>query len=131
MQIISQKVEINAGPAEIFDFLSNSSNIYQLLPHDKISEFTSTENACSFKVQGGIIISLVQVDRNNEKLLLKSGEKTPFPFDLIIYAQPTKNGSTGFLEFNGDVNPFLKMMMEKPLNALFNFMTNKLKDQFS
>lgn len=131
MQIISQKVEINASPAEIFDFLSNSSNIYQLLPHDKISEFTSTENACSFKVQGGIIISLVQVDRNNEKLLLKSGEKTPFPFDLIIYAQPTKNGSTGFLEFNGDVNPFLKMMVEKPLNTLFNFMTNKLKDQFS
>ena len=37
----------------------------------------------------------------------------------------------GYIEFDGEVNAFLKMMVEKPLLNLFNYMANKLSQQFS
>ncbi len=130
MQIISQEVEIQATSNQVLDFISITSNIEKLLPQDKISDFSFNESSCSFKVQGGITISLIQSGREENKLFLKSGEKSPFPFNLTIHTQPLNNGCKGNIEFNGEVNAFLKMMVEKPLSALFNFMSNKMKEQF-
>jgi len=131
MQLISNEVEIHVNPLQVLDFISIPSNIEKLLPLDKISDFKSDESMCSFKVQGGIIITLVQNGREeNVKLFLKSGEKSPFPFSLTIHAEPTNTGTKGYIEFNGEVNAFLKLMVEKPLSALFNYMSDKLKDQF-
>jgi len=130
MQIISQEVEIQATTDQILDFVAISSNIEKLLPKEKISDFTSTENSCSFKVQGGIIISLIQAGRENNKLYLKSGDKAPFPFNLIVHVESSNNGCKGHIEFNGEVNAFLKMMVEKPLSALFDHMSLKMKQLF-
>ncbi len=131
MQLISQEVEVGAEPKTVLDFISLPANIEKLLPSDKISDFKHDDQMCSFKVQGGIIISLVQSGCDgDQKLFLKSGEKSPFPFELIIHALPIQSGTKGYIEFNGEVNAFLKMMVEKPLSALFNYMSNKLKEQF-
>jgi hypothetical protein len=130
MQILSQEVEIHATTNQVLEFISISSNIEKLLPQDKISDFKFDENSCSFKVQGGIIISLIQSGRDENKLYLTSGEKSPFPFKLTIHTFTTNKGCKGFIEFNGEVNAFLKMLVEKPLSALFNYMTNQMKEQF-
>lgn len=130
MQIISQEVEIQATPSQVLDFISISSNIEKLLPKDKISDFTFTENSCSFKVQGGITISLIQSGREENRLFLKSGEKAPFSFNLTIHTEASNTGCSGHIEFNGEVNAFLKMMVEKPLSALFNYMSTKMREQF-
>ena len=130
MQILSQEVEIHATTNQVLDFISISSNIEKLLPQDKISDFKFDENSCSFKVQGGIIISLIQSGRDENKLYLTSGQKSPFPFKLTIHTFTTNEGCKGFIEFNGELNAFLKMLVEKPLSALFNYMTNQMKEQF-
>ena len=130
MQILSQEVEIHATTNQVLEFISISSNIEKLLPQDKISDFKFDENSCSFKVQGGIIISLIQSGRDENKLYLTSGEKSPFPFKLTIHTFTTNEGCRGFIEFNGEVNAFLKMLVEKPLSALFNYMTNQMKEQY-
>ena len=41
------------------------------------------------------------------------------------------NITEGYIEFDGEVNAFLKMMVEKPLLNLFNYMSHKLTKQFS
>jgi hypothetical protein len=130
MQILSQEVEIQATTNQVLEFISISSNIEKLLPQDKISDFKFDENSCSFKVQGGIIISLIQSGRDENNLYLTSGQKSPFPFKLTIHTFTTNEGCKGFIEFNGEVNAFLKMLVEKPLSALFNYMTNQMKEQF-
>jgi hypothetical protein len=132
MQLLSRVVEIQSNPKEVLDFISISSNIWKLLPQDKVSDFKSDDKGCSFKVQGGITISLIQNGRESDsKLFLKAGEKSPFPFTLTIHAQASEDRSTGYIEFNGEVNAFLKMMVEKPLGALFNYMSDKMKEEFS
>ncbi len=130
MELKSNQVTVNATKDTIISFLSNAENLWLILPQDKISDFKATANDCSFKVQGGITISLVQNGHTADKLFLKAGEKTPFPFNLTVHL--TENGSKtdGYIQFDGEVNAFLKMMVEKPLSALFNYMSEKLKSHF-
>ncbi|MBM3184941.1 MAG: hypothetical protein FJZ67_01455, partial [Bacteroidetes bacterium] len=115
---------------EIISFLSISENLWLILPQDKISDFKADKESCSFKVQGGITISLVQNGNEDNKLFLKSGEKTPFPFNLTIHLIENGSLTDGHIHFDGEVNAFLKMMVEKPLSALFNYMSEKLKSHF-
>lgn len=131
MTIDSEKVNVNASSEEISIFLRDANNLIHLLPQDKISDFKSTTEECSFKVQGGIIISLVQDGfEGTDKLFLKSGEKSPFPFRLTVNLKELEEGTEGFIHFDGEVNMFLKMMVEKPLGNLFNYMSTKLKEYY-
>ena len=130
MELIGNKVTINASKEAIKEFLIVPSNIWHLLPQDKVSDFKADENGCSFKVQGGITISLLNNGSTDNTLLLKSGEKTPFPFELTIHLEENDDSTQGYFIFYGEVNMFLKMMVEKPLSALFNYMSEKLKGQF-
>jgi hypothetical protein len=132
MIIDSTKVEVNATQEVICTFLKDSNNLIHLLPKDNISDFKSTIEECSFKVQGGVIISLIQDgNEGDSKLFLKSGEKSPFPFKLTIQLGQIDGKTEGFIHFDGELNMFLKMMVEKPLTNLFNYMSNKLQEQFT
>ena len=130
MELKSNQVSVKATKEEIISFLSNSENLWLILPQDKISDFKADKESCSFKVQGGITISLVQNGHEDNKLFLKSGEKTPFPFNLTIHLIENGSLTDGYIHFDGEVNAFLKMMVEKPLSALFNYMSEKLKSHF-
>lgn len=132
MKINSEKVKVQADTATIIAFLKDTNNLIHLLPQDNISDFKSTEEECSFKVQGGITISLIQDGvEGSDKLFLKSGEKSPFPFRLTVNLSPEENETEGFIHFDGEVNMFLKMMVEKPLTNLFNYMSNKLMEYYN
>lgn len=132
MKINSEKVVVTSSQENVFSFLKDSNNLIHLLPQDKISDFKSDTDQCSFKVQGGITISLIQDGNDgNDKLYMKSGEKSPFPFRLTIHTTPGEEQTEGYIHFDGEVNMFLKMMVEKPLTALFNYMSNKLKEHFA
>lgn len=130
MKIQSTTVIVDASKSEIISFLSNAENLWLILPQEKISDFKANENSCSFKVQGGIIISLVENGHDSNKLFLKSGEKTPFPFTLTVFLDEKNDKTQGYLLFDGEVKPFLKLLVEKPLTALFNYMSEKLKAHF-
>jgi carbon monoxide dehydrogenase subunit G len=132
MIINSEKVQVQADSETVFKFLKDSNNIHELLPKENISDWKADTNSCSFKVQGGVIISLIQDgDEPFSKVFMKSGEKSPFPFRLTIHIESQKDHTAGHIEFDGEVNMFLKMMVEKPLTNLFNYMSNKLMEQFA
>lgn len=131
MKLESEKVVVNAAVPEIIQFLQNAENLYELLPKDHVSDFKADANQCSFKVQGGFEISLVENGVTGNVLHLKSGEKTPFAFKLDVTLTTLSDGQTeGYIAFDGEVNMFLKMMVEKPLSNLFNYMSKKLKDKY-
>ena len=131
MQIISEKVSVSAKQDIVANFLRDSNHLIHLLPKDQISDWKASDSECSFKVQGGVTISLVQDgSEGNEKIFMKSGEKSPFPFKLSIHITEKDAQSEGYIQFDGELNVFLKMMVEKPLTALFNIMSKNLKDHF-
>lgn len=132
MKITSQSVIVAAPQQTVFDFLKDANNIIHLLPQDKVTDFKATEDECSFKVQGGVIISLIHDGHEgNDKLFMKSGEKSPFPFRLTIHTGAENGQTKGQIDFDGEVNMFLKMMVEKPLTNLFNYMSKKMQEHFA
>lgn len=133
MKIDSDKALVNAPIQTVYDFLINSENIYHILPQDKVSDFKADQTSCSFKVQGGFEISLIQQQLNpNTSIVLKSGEKAPFAFTLTVHLKDIDGATTeGNMAFDGDVNMFMKMLVEKPLTNLFGYMTNRLQKHFA
>lgn len=128
--IKSDTVITNASQEKVFTFLTDFNNIKELLPQDKISDWTADFDACSFKIQNAATIPLVK-DRvePNGKIYIKSGEKAPFPFTLEVFITAVDAESCeAYFEFNGEINAFLKMMVMKPLTNLFNYMAKRVRD---
>ena len=131
MKIDSKKVIVNAKIDQVASFLKDSQNLVHILPTEQISDWKASSSDCSFKVQGAVIISLIQDGNEGDtKIFMKSGEKSPFPFRLTIHLSPIDSTTEGYIAFDGEVNVFLKMMVEKPLTALFNLMSEKLMEHF-
>lgn len=131
-QITSEKEVITANTQDVFKFLCDFNNIKDLLPQDKISDWQATTEECSFKIQNAAVIPLVK-DNTVEftEIHIVSGKKAPFPFTLKVYLKDLGDGKTeAYLDFNGEINAFLRMMVVTPLTNLFNYMAKKLKEKF-
>ena len=131
MKIESTKSLVNASAQTVFDFLINTENLFHIMPQDKMSDWKADEKSCSFKAQGGFLISLNQIDLTSPtQIVMKSGEKSPFPFTLTVHLKVVEDKTEGYIAFNGELNAFMKMMVEKPLTNLFNFMSVKLQKYY-
>ena len=130
-QIESKSVKVAAEPAKVYTYLSDLRNFKELLPQDKISDWQGEENNCSFKVQGGYKIGL-QWESGVEcsEIVLRSTAASPFPFKLNISLEADGTGTNAQQICDADINPFLKMMVEKPLKNLFDYVADRLVKKF-
>jgi hypothetical protein len=127
-KIDSEKVIITKPSKVVFDYLCDFNNIVHLLPQDKISDWRSDYDQCSFKIQNAAIIPLVKKEVHpDHKIDIVSGEKAPFPFTLTVVINEHAEGCECQLHFNGEINAFLKMMVMKPLANLFNYMAERMQ----
>ena len=126
--IESKKVEIGKPAQELYTFLQDMNNFQQLLPQERISEWKSDGLSCSFKVQGAATIGL-QLDGGTAPghVKMKATERSPFPFTLDVHLNEHDGVTTAWQEFSGDINPFIKMMVEKPLKNLFDHIADRMK----
>lgn len=131
-KIESKTVEVNAPATEVFAYLKDLNNLQELLPEGKISEWQSTSEKCSFKVQNAYKITLEHDKEEAPHFLqLKSGEDGPLPFTLEIYLKGDGESIEAHQICDAKMNPFLKMMAEKPLKNLFDHIADKLHQKFS
>jgi len=126
--IESKHVHIGKGAQELYTFLQDMNNFQQLLPQERISEWKSDGRSCSFKVQGAATIGL-ELDGGTapEHVRLKATDRSPFPFSLDVHLKESAGTTEAWQVFNGEINPFIKMMVEKPLKNLFDHIADKMK----
>ncbi|MFI5164635.1 MAG: SRPBCC family protein [Bacteroidia bacterium] len=129
MRIESDKSEVNKPAAEVFSFLTNFNNFQKLMP-PQVVDWQSTENDCSFKISGLATIGMKIVEKiPNSLIKISSNGKVPFEFTLNVNLTETSpTQTTGQLIFEADLNPMMKMMVEKPLRNFFNILAAKLKE---
>jgi hypothetical protein len=128
MKIESKKAIVNTSAEKAFNFISDFNNFKNLLPDDKISDYQSTSDSCSFNINGMANISMRIKSRfPNSKLEVVSDGKNPFNFLFtILLDEKTENSCEAVIIFEADVNPFVKMMIETPLTNFFNMLSEKL-----
>ncbi len=125
--IKSNTVTVDKPANEVFNFLKDLNNLEKLMPHDRIEDWQSDTDHCRFKIKGlaGIGMKLDGFVENKQIKLVSDG-KNPFPFVLTIHFDGDGNKCHSFFEFDGQMNMFLKTMVEKPLKNFFNMLAEKL-----
>ena len=132
MQLKSKTGLINEPIVSVFEFLCDLNNYRELLPDDKISDWESDVESCSFKIKGAASIGFQKKSTEPyNRINLISGDKSPIDFDLAILLSDQDGETKGHIEFESDVNPFLRMMIEKPLKNLFEHMVEKMEKKFN
>ena len=132
MKIKSKEGSINKSAQEVFDYLSDMNNFKNLLPEDKISDWQSDTSSCSFKIQGATTISFVIESKEAPgHIHMISGDNAPFKFTLDVHLSENAGVTTGYQIFEADVNMFMKMMVEKPLQNLFDYIVDQLEKQLN
>ncbi|KAA3642484.1 MAG: SRPBCC family protein [Bacteroidetes bacterium] len=115
---------------QLFDFLTDLNNFEKLMPQDKIEKWSSGENQCEFTIKGMARIGLKKESQTEHELIkISSFGKVPFSFNLDIHiAEKPNNGAEAYMVFEGDINPFMKMMVVKPLTNFFNMLVTKASE---
>jgi carbon monoxide dehydrogenase subunit G len=131
MKLETNWKSVQASQATVFAFLSDMNNLEKLMP-EQVGNWNSDVDTCHFNIKGMADLGMKITGRTPESLIsIASHGKSPFPFTLDILIREASESSEAQLLFNGEVNPFLKMMVEKPLGNFFNMLLDGLSKQFS
>ncbi|MFN8775518.1 MAG: SRPBCC family protein [Flavobacteriales bacterium] len=130
-RIESKKVQVNGSPEAVRAYLTNTDNIVNLLPSERISDWKSTGTSCSFKVQGAYTIGLELIaGEETKEIRFRSTDGSPFPFTLTVHLPEKEAGTEVWQVCDAQLNPFLVMIVKEPLRNLFDYMADKLVLQF-
>lgn len=129
MKIESKVVDLEHPPEKIFSFLADFNNFGKMMP-PQVTDWKATADECSFIVKGMATIGMKIVERvPHERIsIVSNGGKIPFSFTLNALITPSGNACRGQLVFESDMNPMMKMMVEKPLTNFFNLLAEKMKE---
>lgn len=124
-------VTVKTSQSQLFAFLSDINNFEQLMP-SSVSGWQSTAENCTFKISGMATIGLAIKQATPESRIdLKSYGDVMFPYEMSIFLNKVSDNETeAKLSFEGDVNPFMKMMVEKPIKDFFNYLVHKFQKHF-
>lgn len=126
----SKTVKIEKKPQEVFEFLSDFNNFQKLMPA-QVTDWISDKTSCSFNIKGMASLGMAhdKLTPYTEVKIKKNG-KAPFDFFLTCKIDSADDGNKSDLKlfFDADLNPFLKMMAEKPLTNFLNLLVNKYQE---
>lgn len=111
--------EIPYAQQRVYDMLSNLENIERVrdrLPQDKVKGLTFDHDTLAVDVPPVGSIRLRIVEREEPKCIKFETEQSPLPFNFWIQVLPvTADTSKMKLTIKAELNPFIKGMVQKPL----------------
>ncbi len=131
LTIRTNKKPIDASQKEVFTFLSDISNLQQLMP-EQVINWKSEGDECSFTIKGMADIGMKITELNEAtSIKMSSFGKVPFPFTLNVFIDNTSERTAdAAIHLDGDMNSFLKMMAERPLTNFCNLLLEGLATHF-
>ena len=127
MNLESPKINVDKSPQEVFDFLSDIKNFESLLP-DNISTFeVLNEDTFLFALKGmpEITLKKKELSSPNKIVLGAAGGKLDFSLTGNI-VEVNENSSEVQLEFSGDFNPMMAMMIKGPISKFIETLATSI-----
>ncbi len=128
MNLTSKKVTVQKSAEELCDFLCDVKNFEKLMP-DNISKFeVIRDNAFIFALKGmpEIALEVKEVNSPNKVILGAISDKLPFTLigniDVI-----NETSSDVALQFEGDFNPMMAMMIKGPITKFIETLSSNLE----
>ena len=96
--------------------LSNLEKVRDRIPEDKINDFSFDEDTVTLNVQPVGELKLRICDREEPKCVKFETVESPVPFNVWIQVLPVdEQNSKMKVTVKAELNPFIKSMVEKPL----------------
>ncbi len=127
MEINSKKVTVNKSSQELFEYLKDVKNFENLMP-ENISKFeVLRDDAFVFALKGMPEIAL-EIKEENAPVSLVLGaisDKIPFTLKGAIESVSDTASEIG-LQFSGDFNPMMAMMIKGPITKFLETLTDRM-----
>jgi len=126
MQLESPTVTVNKSANQLFDFLTDVKNFETIMP-ENTDTFETSEDAFTFALKGmpKIKLKLDIQERPNKIVLASASDKFPFTLSGNILSVDSNTSSIA-LQFKGDFNPMMAMMIKNPLQKFINTLAENL-----
>ena len=126
MNLEGRKIVVNKSVAELVEMLKKPEDYKNLMP-SSLNKFEAREDGFKFGLSGMPEIALKIAEVSNEKVVLQSAGSS-MDFSLTGAMNPVSDTQTEVqLLFEGKFNPFIKMMVEKPLQNFINSLTDNIE----
>jgi len=127
MNLESPKINVEKSPEDVFNFLSDIKNFESLMP-ENISKFeVLDDDKFLFALKGmpEIILKKKETIPPNKIVLGAAGGKIDFSLIGNISQVDGKNSEVQ-LEFTGDFNPMMAMMIKKPITKFIETLVTSI-----
>ena len=126
MNLEGRKIIVNKSSKELADLLKSPENYKDFMP-DGLQKFETREDGFKFGLKGmpEIALKIGEVTENGAVL---TSANPSLDFTLTAALEPiSENQTEAQMLFEGKFNPFIKMMVEKPLQNFINSLTDKIE----
>ncbi len=126
MNLKSAKVSVAKSSKEVFEFLSDLKNFEQLMP-ENTQKFEVDGDSFLFSLKGMPEIRLVLKEKTEFSNITLGAASSKLPFTLSgDLTEVSENESQAQLEFSGDFNPMMAMMVKKPLTKFIEVLAENI-----
>ncbi|PRX45786.1 SRPBCC family protein [Salegentibacter salegens] len=127
MNIESPKVTADKSQQEMFNFLTKVENYEQLMPESKEVFEVRDEKTFVFGLKGMPVIKLEILETIEPELVVLGSTSEKFDFKLKAHISAlNENQSEVQMEFNGEFNAMMAMMVKKPLTKFINTLAENI-----
>jgi carbon monoxide dehydrogenase subunit G len=129
MKLESKIGKVSYSDEKVYNFLTDFNNFKNLIPEDKVSNWKSDENSCSFSVNPIGETGIKIIEKDPFKLVkLKSIESDKFNFTFWVQLKMLEEKDTRIkLTLQADLNPMVQMMAKKPLQEFLDKLIDQLE----
>lgn len=126
MNLEGRKIVVNKSADELVNLLKNPEDYKSLMP-ESLQSFEVRDNGFKFSLKGMPEIALKIEEVTESQVILKSASSS-LDFTLKGAMNAITESQTEVqLLFEGKFNPFIKMMVEKPLQNFMNSLTDNIE----
>ncbi len=126
MNLEGRKIVVNKSADELVNLLKNPEDYKSLMP-ESLQSFEVRDNGFKFSLKGMPEIALKIEEVTKSQVILKSASSSlDFTLKGVMNAINETQTEVQLL-FEGKFNPFIKMMVEKPLQNFMNSLTDNIE----
>ena len=127
MKLNSNSTHLNISDSTLFEKLCAIENFKLIMP-ENISKFEILDQSTLiFSLKGMPPIKLIFGEKHSPSLITLNSSESKINFSLSAHIKKIDENSCEFsLEFNGDLNPMIQMMVKTPLQSFINDLSKNI-----
>ena len=127
MILNSNSTHLNISDTTLFEKLCAIENFKLIMP-ENISKFEILDQSTLiFSLKGMPPIKLIFGEKHSPSLITLNSSESKINFSLSAHIKKIDENSCEFsLEFNGDLNPMIQMMVKTPLQSFINDLSKNI-----